>query len=328
MKYSFEEVSDYTIWNNFNELSPQGTIFSNVDYLEAAQVNYKLYFAYRGDKIKAGIAVCLSDNNENVILDEFVIYNGILFKDDPVQKEVAAKLERQEITEFIIQRLTDQYKNIAISMAPQFEDLRPFIWHKYGSNTQSELFKLNLRYTSYLDISEFRLKNDYYEMQMFKNMARLRRRKIKDAITNGATVTEDMDPCILVNYYENTLRKQNMNVSAKKISRIKSLHLKFNDLNIGKTFYVVEKDGLVSYAISVCYDNKRGYALFASGNSDSNLTYPGTYAYYSVARYLSITNRLNVLDLEGINSPERSKFKMGFGGEITKYFEIILGNQI
>jgi len=325
MKFTFEKVTDKKMWNSFVESSPQGTIFSNTDYLESSQANYQLYFVYRGEDIRAGVALCLSNDGKDIILDDFVIYNGIMFHFDPEQKETSAKLERQTITEYIIEKLTKLYKNIEISLAPQFEDLRPFLWHNYGSRKQDETFKLNLRYTSYLNIAEFRSNKNIFKMQLFKEMGRLRRRRIKEAIKNEAIVTEKGNLDYLINFYEHTLEKENVKISTKKINRIKLLHSKLNELDLGKTFFVIEKDNFVSYVISVCYDNKRSYALFASGNPESDLRYPGTFAYWNAAKYLSISKQIDILDLEGLNSPRRSWFKIGLGGSINNYFEVSLG---
>ncbi len=325
MKFSIEKVSDYKIWDSFVDSSPQGTIFSKTKYLQAVQANFELFFIFRGDDIRAGLSICLSKNNNKIVLDDLVIYNGLMFHYDPDQKEISAKLERFAITEFVIDNFVNKYSYLEISLSPEFEDLRPFQWHNYHSRKENERFNLNLRYTSYLDISEFKLGKKDSDMFLFKKLARIRKRRIKEGFSRSATLTQNGDIESFVLFYKSTMEKQGIAIKKEKLERISYLHNNLEKLNIGKNFFVKEKDGFISYVISICYDSRKCYALMASSNPASKLRYPGTFAYWNAAKNIAINNHLNILDLEGINSPERAWFKTGFGGNLNKYFEVKIG---
>ena len=74
----------------------------------------------------------LNDEGTDCVIDDLVIHNGLIFSKDESRKEIKAKRERFEITEFVINWLDIEYSNIELSLSPQFEDMRPFLWHNYN----------------------------------------------------------------------------------------------------------------------------------------------------------------------------------------------------
>ena len=95
-KYSIEEITDLTLWQSQVEDSSQYTMFVSSSYLKSFGGKFKLFFVKKGIEFKAAFCILLSKDNERIILDDLVIYSGILFKNDKTQKEVKA-LIRQEL---------------------------------------------------------------------------------------------------------------------------------------------------------------------------------------------------------------------------------------
>ena len=151
-KFTIHNIEDWKLWDKFVEDSIQGTIFSKYDYLESTGLEYKCFYIQKGKEVKAGVSIVLS--GDKCVLDDMVIYNGIIFKNDVTQKPCKAMAERFNISEFVINCLTERYQYIELALAPQFKDLRPFLWHNYHSEKKHDKFELDLRYTSYLNISE------------------------------------------------------------------------------------------------------------------------------------------------------------------------------
>ena len=90
-----------------------------------------------------------------VVIDGLVVHNGLMFPLEGDQKIVKARLERFKITEFGIEWLTQNYQQINLSLTPQFEDIRPFLWHNYHSSNPKDKFRVDLCYTSYLEMGYF-----------------------------------------------------------------------------------------------------------------------------------------------------------------------------
>ena len=313
-----------TLWNKFVDESPHGTIFSNYHYLQGSGVRYKTYFVFRGEEIKCGLVLTLNDNEEEIRLDDLIVYNGIMFNGDKQQKESSARLERFEITEFIIDKLVKKFDKIEFTLAPQFEDIRPFSWHNYHSQDQCNKLSIKVRYTSYLNTQEFIGQQADQEMQVFKNMERLRRRRVKEGLKIGAKLELGDDTDILIKYYKMMLNAQDITPSDYKLNRMAQLVNNLCNNKIANMFFVREENGEISYVIVFGFDSKRAYALFAAGNQAMNVRHSGTFAYWGAFKFLADTYGITEVDLEGVNSPKRGWFKISFGGSLIPYYEITL----
>jgi len=323
-KYSLIEVQDFSKWDEFVESSPQGTIFSNSDYLQNIGKKFKLFFILRGDELKAGISLILSDDEKSTEIDDLVIYNGIMFVEDKRQKKVSAIFERFEITEYIINELDKKYKRIEMALSPHFEDTRPFLWHNYHSENLAEKFSFVLKYTSYMDISELSENTvNEFDTGIFKKMERLRQRRIREARTNHSSTLHDFDPELFVTFYKKLLKGQKIDISLNKISRMKKLIEFLLQSNKAKSFSVFDHKKNVIYKTLFCFDSKRAYSLFGAGDSDRNERYKGTIAYWDAFKYLASEHNVKEVDLEGVNSPKRGWFKLSFGGSLLPYFHVL-----
>ena len=321
-KFDLVKVEDLSKWDILVEESPQGTIFSNSKYLQATGREFDAYFLYKGEGVKAGLCVVVTDDRKEANLDDLVIYNGIMFKEDKDQKGASARIERFEITQFIIGRLVERYRKIEMALPPQFEDMRPFLGYNYHSPDPGDKFVIDLRYTSYLDVSEFLQQKPDEEMLLFKNMQRVRRRRVKEAIKMGVRLEEGEDVDRLIKYYREILISQGLIPSEEKLIGMKYLVQSLLKNNQAVMFFLREPDGRLSYAIVFCFDTKRAYALFAAGNEKIDVRYKGTMTYWEAFKFLANQYRLTEIDLEGVNNPERAWFKLTFGGNLLPYFQL------
>ena len=124
----------------------------------------------------------LVDNDEKESIEnKFIIHNSIYFNLD--KKRILPKIreDKFQITDFIIKNLTSKYKKIFLSLDPSVNDLRPFQWFNY--NQKGPRFEILTKYTSWLNISEFKssqIKNEE-EFELFKNLEPVRRYSIRQA---------------------------------------------------------------------------------------------------------------------------------------------------
>ena len=162
--------------------SNEGSIFSESLFLENTTGKFIRYFVKKGNEIKAGFNLFLSEDLTSSKSNPLAIHNSLMFANDLTQKKIKSKKEKYEITNFIIHFLAYKYKDIYISLSPHFEDLRPFLWFNYhnehGDYDQNK-FDISLRYTSYLDISELSYTKDIFETNIYSSMETLRKRHLK-----------------------------------------------------------------------------------------------------------------------------------------------------
>ena len=89
-KFEIVEIKDVNEWQSFAETSLEYTMFVSSSYLSSYGGKYKTFFVKKGLQIKAGFCLLLSPDEKDIVLDELVIYTGILFQYDAFQKAVKA----------------------------------------------------------------------------------------------------------------------------------------------------------------------------------------------------------------------------------------------
>jgi hypothetical protein len=86
------------------------------------------------------------------------------------------------------------------------QDVRPFLWHNYHEPNKPR-FRLDLRYTSYLDLSGAAPGNDR-ETALLEAMEPSRRQGIRYARQSGAAVQAGADWQPLLSLYSQTMTRQ------------------------------------------------------------------------------------------------------------------------
>lgn len=321
-KFYLEKVEDFDSWDSFVEKSPQGTIFSNSNYIQAVEKPFEIFFIRKGEELKAGLLLILADDRSGCILDDLVIYNGILFNFDSTQKPVKSQLERFEITEYIIEELEKRFSFVEMALAHQFEDLRPFLWHNYHSSSSDKVFAVDLRYTSYLDISELRNSENDENTNLFKNLDTLRQRNIREGLKKGGKVNSDENIQLFLDFYSETLQAQGQPAHKEKVERMGNLVKLL--LSNGSAFMYSSKcsNGKVGYITIFCKDNKRAYYLFGAGHPEPKERYLGTLAFWGAFQDMAKSHGVTQVDMEGVNSPDRGRFKLSFGGDLRSYYQV------
>lgn len=329
-KYRLVEVGEkHNEWDDFVRTSKQGTIFSLSKYLSATGKKYARYFIYKGNEIKAGLSLVLSEDGKNGVLDDLVIYNGLIFRADMLQREVKARQERFEITEFVVGNLCHRFTSVEMALHPSCEDMRPFLWHNYHEVDQGRHCRLDLRYTSFLDISEFFLQRPEETMTLYKNLDNIRQSDIRKARKEGVSVREDACcVALFIRFYSDLIASQGKSVDEKKLMRMRTLIESLLSDNMAKLFVATSKDsGQVSYiTIFTFFENSACY-LFGAGDASAMTRYDGTICLWDAFRLLS-SYGIHEVDMEGINSPLRGAFKLSFGGNIQSYYHVSWNGEV
>jgi len=76
-------------------------------------------------------------------------------------------------------------------------------------------------------------------------------------------------------------------------------------------------------AIFSCFNNKATY-MYGSPNKLNQRTFDGTYMLWESFKVLFEKYKIEEVDLEGVNSPFRGKYKLSFGGKLMTYYEVAL----
>lgn len=312
-------------WQQLVDTSPQGTLFAEQAYLDLAGCPYSRYLIRQGNHIKAGVSIVRSADGRNCTLDDLVIHSGLLFLPDATKKPVRQKFEQFELTAFAIERLAALFPRIELALAPQFEDMRPFLWHGYHDANATGRFMLDLRYTTYVDVSDLASANPVESSSAFRALETLRQRHIRDADKKGGQVRHGCDGTRLVDYYRIMMAKQGSGVAEEKLTRMLCLVNGLIEQGKGNAYEVLNAEGIVIYVTVYAWDAKRAYYLFGAGHPEVSEPWQGSLAHWGAFLDLARTRGIREIDLEGVNSPQRGWFKLGFGGALVPYYQVYKG---
>ena len=315
-KYTFNKHKDIPEYEKIVSNSKQGTIFSSTGFLNALNIKYELWNVMLGSQIKAVICLTISEDKKKVILNDKIIYGGIIFNTDFSRIETKRRSEEFNITEFLIKKLTRKFKNIEIQFSPEFKDIRPFQWFNYNNKNKKRFFIEN-KFTSYINLNQINLDN-FLESEVYKNMETVRRYDYRTAIKEKAKLTISKDLSVFIEFYKNLFSKQ------KKVSKKYLIELQKelnNIIKIGKglMFHVEDKIGNILYTLFYIWEKDKAYYYLGAGNPKINKSWQSVFGHCEIFKYLNKKYDINQVDLEGVNSPLRGWFILSLGGNFTQY---------
>ena len=303
-------------WDKFIDSSKNGTIFSNSFFLK--HTNYKIFYCYQNSEIKAAIALTQKDGK--IILDDLVIYNGIIYANPQKNQNHSQTLSEQfQIQEFIANELTNLFNHIEMRLHPSIVDIRAFLWVNYGTNLPK--YQHNIRYTSYIDISDFRKVEKLEDISIYNKASTSRRQQIRYALKKGyETKAEEISKLDkFIELYIMTMKRQNLEIDSYWLNKMKKLSYDLISKNKAKLYGSYDENGELGSMAIFAWDNKRAYYLYGANHPDKRKGHTGTDILWKAFYDLSSMG-IDEVDLEGVNSPYRGWFKLSFGGDIIPYY--------
>jgi hypothetical protein len=318
--YTLIETKADAKWDEFIDTSLNGTIYSKSTYLKASKVKYKIFYCYNNKELRAAVVGIENKNSESLILDDLIIYNGIIYN-KPTNKQNLSQMhsEQFKIQEFIAEELPKIYKNVEFRLNPSVIDIRAFQWVNYGTSLPK--YKIDIRYTSYLDIKDFKNAKTLEEISIYKNASASRRQQIRYAIKKGYKTKIINNSSLFIDFYKKTMNRQNIEVKKEKLEKMENIIINLIKDGYGKIYGSFnEKNELGSLAF-FGWDKKMAYYIFGANDPEKRKGHSGTNVLWEAFYDLSKMG-IDKVDLEGINSPYRGWFKLSFGGNIVPYFVV------
>ena len=320
-KLSFEKCDEQD-WNVIIENSYQSNLFSKIVFLKNCGSKFHLWKVVQGNEIKAGVCLNVDEAEENSIENKFIIHNGFFFNIDN-KRILSKKREDQfQIIEFVIENLVTKYDKIHLSLDPQVKDIRPFQWFNY--NKLGPKFDISIKYTSLLDITEFKSSKgkDEEDLKLFKNLEPVRRYSIRQAKKENFKIEFDNKLDKFLDLYKKFLSKNNLSDTKNDYKIISNISTELLKKNEGVVSYVYNNKSELIYSILTAWDNTKAYYLYGVASDKNKESWQGTIGIWSILKYIAINKNIKYFDFEGVNSPNRGWFKLGFGGELISYYQI------
>lgn len=319
--YRLERTESDSSWDEFVRSSPNGTVFSLSEYLKSIDQKHAVYYCCKKQEIRAAVAVMESDDGKSAVLHDFVIYNGLMYA-PPAHKQNRAQVhsEQFKISECVAAELAEVYENVNISLHPSIVDIRPFLWHNYGSDLPK--YYPDIRYTSHVDISDFARAQKPEDVALFSEFSSARRQEVRYAIKKGIITEERFNADMFVEFYAMTMERQSESVEQKVLKQMKNLISNLYLKNMGTMFIAATANGDVGSMAFFCFDSKQAYYLFGANDPQLRDEHTGSAVIWDAFHALSKAEIKDV-DLEGVNSPQRGWFKLSFGGDIRPYYQMV-----
>lgn len=318
-RYTLERAELGSEWDAFVKSSPNGTLFSHSDYLEAIGKDVGVWFCTKGSQVKAVFA-CVEPTPWRAELDDLVVYNGIMHQPpEPDQNVSQVRSERFKVAEFVASELSQMYDTMAFQLHPSVVDVRPWLWVNYGLDALRH-YQVDVRYTSYYvsSIIAFR------EFFLTGDMSQSRRQEMQYAKRDGVRTIEDYKPDLLFNWYLQTMGRQGQQVTRKFSKRLYALLSHLQERGLTRWFASYTADHRCGSIAVFGVDDKRAYWLWGANNPELRDAHTGTAVVWDAMTRLA-NDGVKMVDLEGCNSPNRGWFKLSFGGSLTPYFRVIYG---
>lgn len=310
--------SNFDLWDRLVVNSSQCNIYLSSIFLKNISRKVKFYLIYKANEPIAGISLLVSEDNFSTEFDEIVIYNGIFFVDRKGKRFTGTRVEQFEITEFAIKELNKIYKSIVMRLHPSISDIRPFLWHNY--NSKSNKFLVDVRYTTYLEFDKNKNSIDF----LLPEMSSIRRQQIRYGEESGSNVHETSDVEKFIDYYckllegtenaiDNNFKQRLDNLINKLLYHKNAVMFECLDINKNTTYMTIFSN----------FNNKATY-LYGAPNILNQRSFDGTFILWESLKILFKKYKVLEVDLEGVNSPNRGKYKLSFGGKLINYYEVVL----
>lgn len=325
-RFNWDDGVDTAEWDAHVATAAEGTLFSESLYLGALGRPVDRFLVRKGHEIRAAVCAVPASNARATVLDDLVIYGGIMFSADAQRPLVKRRNDEFRLTEFVIAQFDQLYQSVELSFAPQFTDLRPFLWHNYGQTSPGSTYALDLRYTSYLDIRSLADASQPAELSpCLAGMETVRRYSVREAGRKGGQVRRGGDATRLIGFYRTLMTRQGEPVPEDKLQRMQRVMDTLTSAGRAEIYETLNAHGDVIYVTVYAWDSKRAYYLFGAGDPNSNEPWQGTIGHWEAFVDLATRVRVPEVDLEGVNSPKRGWFKLGFGGDLRPYYHVRKG---
>jgi lipid II:glycine glycyltransferase (peptidoglycan interpeptide bridge formation enzyme) len=156
----------------------------------------------------------------------------------------------------------------------------------------------------------------------FLEMETVRRYSVREAAKKGGKVVRANSGDTLVEFYRKLMQSQGESPSTVKLAGMQNVMDALLKSGRGAVYHVLNAAEVVVYSVFYGWDTKRAYYLFGAGNPEVSEPWQGTLAHWEAFKDLSQRSGIKKVDLEGVNSPKRGWFKLGFGGDLRPYYRV------
>lgn len=316
MAFLLTQCADKGRWDAFVAASPQGNVFCTTPFLDALGEEYDLVFVEENGQPQLGGVVIKHDARPILAPYPFTMYQGILFGSSsrtmPQHKRLKWGLE---VVEFLLREMENQYDRISFCTHHALEDLRAFQWFHYHE-PQLGQFKIDLRYTGLLDLTTV----GSFETCL-STIRTVRRQEYRHGQAGGLSAEESTEIGTLNRLHRMTFERQGIERPPEEERLVLAIAGAALSKGFGRLLVCKDSQGTPVSATLFLHDARCSYYLFGANHPDFRKSGSGTYLLLeNIRRCMDMGCTL--IDLVGINSPNRGDFKTSFNARPVPYFTV------
>lgn len=318
----FIECRNDKEWNDFITKTENKNIFSTSEFIDYSSCSKKKIFIKKNEEIVGSFHI---NFKKKKIFKGDTIYSPLNFKKFEKKNKSSDFYKKFNIIDTFINFITKNFKNGNFTLDYHVQDLRPFYW--YNFEKKRKIFKVeDTKYTSVININENFKNPDINELlksDLFKDFSRSIKQQLKSPLNKNFIFEENFDLNSAFEILEKTFKRQKKKVDFD-VNKLKKIYLDLYNKKQLKIFFTKENNEKVSFTIFSKINNKSIYlngGRLKNFNSDYSLTFNLALSLMKLR-----IEGINTIDLEGINSPKRGFWKLGFGGDLLPYYNISMNN--
>jgi hypothetical protein len=304
MEFCFLEPERYVEWDDFVDISPQGSIYSKSYYLDAIGLPYKVGVLLKGEKIQGGI-VLIKNEIRMYSNPMFVRYLGVLLR--PTEGSYANKIStKMNIIDKLVSNLSG-YKSFDYTFHPSFSNWLPFYWAGYKQET---------RYT-------YQIRNLENVNEIYNNVQSKVRKNMRKAERGNIYIKQDIRLEDFFNINKLSFERQGGKIPYS-FSFLQRFYEKLHSYEMIKLFGALDANGRYHAVCGVIYDKKSCNFILNGYDPNIENCEANTLLVMETIKFAAKVSK--VFDFEGSMIKPIEKFYRGFGAILTPYYNIWKGN--
>jgi len=311
--------SQYHIWDDLVDNSPQGTLFQKSWWLKTIADDQgtalRLLGIFRGDDLVGGCG--FSEEKRFFFKLAFsppiksaTPYGGIIIAGSDAKNVKKNESMNNSIIESVSDYCLEHYDYSQILNSPSLTDVRPFLWKGWDESVY---------YTYTLCLNNFSSSKDL--SLHYDGSVRWSINKAKKNAVEVRVVNDDMD---LI--YDLLMESYNRHKEDAPVSKhlLTALMKGLNNRGACKTYVAYYEDHPISFGTFLFYKKNASYWL--GGSRRDALSLEGSSAVLGHALEEALSDKIAYIDFIGANTPPIAKFKSAFNPTICPYFSVRRGN--
>ncbi|NVO66030.1 GNAT family N-acetyltransferase [Methanofollis tationis] len=305
--------SQYHIWDDLVDNSPQGTLFHKSWWLktvaEKRGTDLCLLGVFRGDDLVGGCSI--SEEKRFFFKLAFsppiksaTAYGGIIIVGSDAKNIKKNEFMNNSVIESVSDYCLEHYDYSQILNSPALTDIRPFLWKGWDESVY---------YTYILFLNNFPSLKDL--SLHYDGSVRWSINKAEKNTVEILTVNDDIDLIYDLLMESYAWHKEDAPLSKNLFT---ALMKELNNRGACKTYVAYHDDCPISFGTFLFYKNSASYWLGGSRRDTLNLE--GSSAVLGHALKEALSDKISYIDFIGANTHPIAKFKSAFNPQIIPYY--------